>query len=75
MSKEEVTLVLRATLEVMARLVDQTRTQADNLIVSILKANDKKLADAIFTLIQDPQQPPTPDRVAAALAHVGIRVS
>lgn len=74
MSAEEVTRVLRATLAVMARLADQTRTQADNLIVSILKANEKKLADVILTLVQDPEQPPSAEKVRTALAAAGIRV-
>lgn len=74
MSKDEVTTVVRATLAVFARLAAQTRSQADDLLMNIWKANEAKLAEAVLALVQDPQQPPTAERVTAALAAVGIRV-
>jgi hypothetical protein len=74
MSKDEVMLVLRATLAVMDSLANRTRTQADNLIVAILKSNEERLVNAVLSLVQEKEQPPSSERAAAALAAVGIRV-
>jgi hypothetical protein len=74
MTADEARTTVRATLAVMARLAERTHTSADNLIVQILQANEAKLSAAVFQLANDEVQPPTPERVSAALAAVGIKV-
>jgi hypothetical protein len=73
MKDDEVRTAVRATLAVMARLAEKTRTSTDDLLVQLLKTNEARLTTAVASLIQDPVQPPTADRVTAALAAVGIR--
>ena len=65
---------LAILVAVMGSLADRTRTRADNLMVAILKANEERLTDALVSLVSDPVQPPTSERVSAALEAVGIRV-
>jgi hypothetical protein len=73
MTEDEARVAVRATLAVMTRLAEKTRTAADDLLLSILRSNEAKLAAAVLDLTHD-LTPPSPDRVAAALAAVGIRV-
>jgi hypothetical protein len=73
MTDDEARTVVRTTLAVMARLAERTRTPADDLLVQILRSNEAKLAEAVMDLVKDPA-PPTAERIAAALAAVGIRV-
>lgn len=74
MSQDEVKQVLKTTLAIMAALAAKTRTQADDLIVAILRANQEKLARAVHELLQDEHQPPSAERIAAVLGAVGIHV-
>lgn len=74
MEKEELTSAIRATLAVLAALAKKTRTQADDLLVTILRANETRLIEAVRVLMNDPNQPPSDEQVSAALATVGIRV-
>jgi hypothetical protein len=73
MTDDEVRTAVRATLAVMARLAERTRSTADDLLIQIVKSNEAKLTAVVAELVKDPPQPPSPERVAAALAAVGIR--
>ena len=73
MTDDEARTTVRATLAVMTRLAEKTRTSADDVLIQILRANESRLAAAVLDLTRDPT-PPTPERVAAALAAAGIRV-
>ena len=57
----------------MTRLAEKTRTSADDVLLQILRSNEAKLDTAVRDLAGDPN-PPTAERVAAALAAVGIHV-
>ena len=74
MTEAEARTAVRATLAVLSRIADRTRTPADNLMVQILRTSEAKLAAAILELTNDPNQPPTPERVTAALNAAGITV-
>lgn len=74
MTEAEARTAIQATLAVMSRIADRTRTPADNLMVQILRTSEAKLAAAVRDLASDPIQPPTPERVAAALSAAGIQV-
>ena len=73
MKDDEARVAVRATLAVMARLAERTRTAADDILIQLLKANEPKLTEAVADLLKDKVQPPSNERVAAALAAVGIR--
>jgi hypothetical protein len=73
MTGDEVRTAVRAMLAVMDRLAVRTRTTADDLLIQVLKSNEAKLTAVVADLVKDPVQPPSPERVAAALAVVGIR--
>jgi len=73
MTENEVRSAVRAMLAIMDRLARRTRTAADDMLVQILKLNEAKLTAAVAELVKDPVQPPSPERVAGALAAVGIR--
>jgi hypothetical protein len=73
MTEAEARTAVRATLAVMTRLAEKTRTAADDLLIQILRANEAKLMTAVLALATDPN-PPTPERVTVALAAAGIRV-
>lgn len=73
MTEDEARVAVRATLAVMTGLAGKTRTAADDVMLQILRSNEAKLAAAVLDLTRDPT-PPSPERVAAALAAVGIRV-
>ena len=57
----------------MSRLAERTRTAADDILIQLLKANEPKLTEAVADLLKDKVQPPSNERIAAALAAVGIR--
>jgi hypothetical protein len=73
MTDDDVRTAVRATIAVMARLAEKTRTGTDDLLVQLLRSNEARLTTAVGSLVKDPTQPPTPERVTAALAAVGIR--
>ena len=73
MTEDEARTAVRATLAVMTRLAEKTRTGADDLLIQILRSNEAKLTTAVLELAKDPT-PPTSERVSAALAAVGIKV-
>lgn len=73
MTDDEARIAVRATLAVMTRLAEKTRTAADDVLTQILCANESRLTAAVLELTKDPA-PPTPERVAAALASAGIHV-
>jgi len=74
MNREGVQVVVRATVILLARLAKHTRTQADDLLASMLQANEDRLVDAVLTLLSSTDQPPTEQQVVEALASVGIKV-
>jgi len=73
MTDDEVRTAVRATLAVRTQLAQRTRTPADYLLLQLLRQNEARLTAAVADLLRDPAQPPTAERVAAALAAVGIR--
>jgi len=73
MTDDEVRTAVRATLAVLTQLAQRTRTPADDLLLQLLRQNEARLTAAVADLLRDPAQPPTAERVAAALAVVGIR--
>ena len=73
MTDDEVRTAVRATIAVLARLAEKTRTGADDLLVQLLRTNEARLTTAVASLLADPVQPPSAERVTAALAAVGIR--
>ena len=75
MDRDRLKTVVRATLMLMTRIAKRTRTQADDLLTSILQANEERLVDALVVLLSDSGgQPPTEDQVLQALNSVGIKV-
>jgi hypothetical protein len=73
MTENEARAAVRATLAVMTRLAEKTRTSADDVLLQILRSNESKLAAAVLDLARD-ADPPTAERVTAALSAVGIHV-
>ena len=73
MTDDEVRTAVRATLAVLTQLAQRTRTPADDPLLQLLRQNEARLTAAVADLLRDPAQPPTAERVAAALAAVGIR--
>ena len=73
MTEDEARTAVRATLAVMTRLAEKTRTAADDILLQIVRSNEAKLTTAVLALANDPA-PLSPERVGAALAAVGIRV-
>ena len=75
MDRDNVKTVVRATLTLTARIAKRTRTQADDLLTSILQANEERLVDAVVALLSETGgQPPTEDQVVQALQRVRIEV-
>jgi len=74
MERESVKVVVRTTLALLGPIAKRTRTQADDLMVSLLQANEERLVDAVMKLLSSPDRPPTEEQVVEALAGVGIRV-
>jgi hypothetical protein len=72
-TEDEARIAVRATLAVLTRLAEKTRTSADDMLVQILRSNESRLTTAVFDLSKDPTRP-SPERVATALAAVGIHV-
>jgi hypothetical protein len=72
MDSTEIRSVVRTTLAVIEQITTRTRTPADDALVRILKGNLDKLAAAVESLSREPEQPPAPERVKAALEAVGI---
>jgi hypothetical protein len=73
MTDNEVRTAVRAILAVLTQLAQRTRTSADDLLMQLLKSNEARLTTAVAELLKDPVQPPTAERISAALAAVGIR--
>jgi hypothetical protein len=73
MGRDEVQTVVRATVALMARIARRTRTQADDMMASLLQANENRLVDAVQDLLANSAQPPTDEQISAALQRVGIR--
>ena len=73
MTEDEARIAVRATLAVMTRLAEKTRTAADDVLTQILRSNEARLTTAVLELAKD-STPPTPERIAAALATAGIHV-
>jgi hypothetical protein len=72
--REDARAAVEATLAVVEAVAARTRSQADDLLVAMLRANRDRLAEAVLALLEDSARPPTAERVAAALATVGITV-
>lgn len=73
MTEDEARAAVRATLAVMTRLAEKTRTTADDVLLQILRGNETKLVAAVLDLAREPA-PPTAERVTAALTAAGIHV-
>jgi len=73
MTDDEAHIAVRATLALLTRVAEKTRSPVDDLLMQILARNEAKLATAVRELAKDPT-PPTPERIAAALTAVGIKV-
>jgi len=73
-NRENVRHVVHTTLAVLARIAKRTQTQADDLLVGMLKAKEDRLVDAITALLADPNATLTDEVIAKALEQVGIRV-
>ena len=75
MDRDSLKTVVRATLLLMTRIAKRTRTQADDLLTSILQANEERLVDALVVLLSDSGgHSPTDEQVVQALERVGIQV-
>ena len=74
MDRESVRTVVRATFILLAQISKKTRTPADDLMTSILRANEDRLVEAVMNLLDSPRQPPTEEQVVEALKSVGIEV-
>ncbi len=74
MEREQVRVVVRATLILLARLAKRTRTQADDLLTAMLQANEDRLVEAVLKLPSSSDQPPTEQQIVEALASVGIKL-
>lgn len=72
MSRDEVKSVLDVTLAVLGQIARGTRTQADDLMVAILRSNEERLIEVVLALLSDPTLPLSPERISAALEAVGI---
>jgi hypothetical protein len=72
MDPEAARTAVRATLAVLDRLTRRTRTQADDLMAQVLRANADRIAAAVAELLAAPRQPPTDDDITAALKRVGL---
>lgn len=74
MERENVKLVVRTTLILLTRIAKRTSTEADNLMATILQANEDRIVDTVLQLLSSPNQPPTEEQVISALESVGIKV-
>ena len=73
MTDDEARTAVRTTIALMAQLAGRTRTATDDLLVQLLKSNEQRLTTAVIDLLEDPNQPPSAERISAALAKVGIK--
>lgn len=73
MTQDEARTAVRTTLALLAKIAERTRTPADDLLIQIVHQNEAKLATAVVELSKDAVQPPSAERMTAALAAVGIR--
>lgn len=73
MEPEDVKAVVRATLLVMARIAKRTRSQADDLLAELLKANEARITEAVASLCRESCETPTEEQVRQALERVGIK--
>ena len=74
MNRDDVRTTVRATMLVLDKITKRTRTQADDLMLSILRTNEDRIVDAVVRLTADTGQPPTDTQVVEALKSVGINV-
>jgi hypothetical protein len=74
MDRESVRVVVRTTLILLARLAQRTRTSADDLMASMLEANEDRIVDAVIKLMSISSAPPTEEQIVEALKSVGIKV-
>lgn len=74
MDLDNVRMTVRTVLLVQARIARRTRTPVDDLMTSILQANEERIAEAVLKLLREPTQPPTDQQVAEAIESVGIRL-
>jgi hypothetical protein len=63
-----------ATLMLLARLAQRTRTPADDVMASMLEANEDRIVDAVIKLMSMSSAPPTKEQIVEALRSVGINV-
>lgn len=74
MDREQVRMAVRVIMLVLTRICRRTRTQADDLMASILQANEGRIVDAVTKLLDEPNQPPTDEQVVEALRSIGMDV-
>jgi hypothetical protein len=74
MDRAAVQTAVRTTLAALRRVAARTRSQADDLLIQILSADEGRSVDAVERLLADSHQPPTEEQIAAALHDVGIKV-
>ena len=73
MEPEQVRRVVHTTLALVTRISRRTRTPADDLLMSIVQANEARLAEAVAAVLAAGDGPPTDEQLSAALAQVGIK--
>lgn len=73
MEREQVRQIVRTTLLLVGQLSRRTRTQADDLMAGLLRANEDRLTDAVLALLAAGDGPPTDDQVSDALRRVGLQ--
>jgi hypothetical protein len=72
--RNSVRTIVRVTIAALARIAAQTRTPVDDLMASILRANEDRIVEAVVTLASAGGDVPTEAQIAEALEGVGIRV-
>jgi hypothetical protein len=72
--RDEVAIAVRATLVAMGRIARKTRTPVDDMMVSILQANERRLVDAVRKLTASPGDDPSDEEITEAFKSVGIQV-
>jgi hypothetical protein len=74
MERENVKLIVRTVLAMLTKIAGRTRTQADDLLASMLRANEERLVDAVLKVSEGGGGAPTDAQIVEALATVGIKV-
>lgn len=74
MDFDSVRMTVRTVLLVQARIARRTRTPVDDLMTTILQANEERIAEAVLKLLEEPTQPPTDQQVVEAIESVGIQL-